>query len=74
MMRNYFLIGFALLAAVMVVTVISYPYMPEMVPSHWNVHGTVDHTRARTSTSADRFGVPHISLRNPQEFGGSSLT
>jgi len=43
MTRNYFLIGFALLAAVLVATVIAYPYMPEMVPSHWNVHGTVDH-------------------------------
>ena len=43
MTRNYFLIGFALVAAVVVATVLAYPHMPELVPSHWNMHGTVDH-------------------------------
>jgi uncharacterized membrane protein len=42
MKRNYFIAGFAILAALLVATAIAYPHVPEIVPSHWNVHGVVD--------------------------------
>jgi len=43
MKRNYFLVGFALLAATLVATAIAYPHLPDMVPAHWDAHGAVDH-------------------------------
>lgn len=43
MTRNYFLIAFGLIVAVLIVTAVAYPHMPELVPSHWNASGTVDH-------------------------------
>jgi|ERR1019366_1947928 uncharacterized membrane protein len=42
MKRSYFLLGFVILAAVLVATAITYPRMPQLVPTHWNVHGVVD--------------------------------
>jgi len=42
MRRSYFLMGFLLLAVVLIVTFIAYPYLPARVPSHWNTRGQVD--------------------------------
>ena len=42
MKRKYFLIGVAMIAVTVIVTLVLIPYMPERVPSHWNAHGKVD--------------------------------
>ena len=35
---KYFLMGVFLLAAVLLATVVVYPYLPHWVPTHWNLH------------------------------------
>ena len=40
--RNYFLFGFAVLAAAVAATAIAYPHIPEIVPTHWNTRGEVN--------------------------------
>ncbi len=47
MRRNYFLIGALLVAAALVATLVSYPYLPDRVPTHWNARGEVDGYSAR---------------------------
>jgi len=42
MKRKYYLLGFALLAAVLAATAIAYPHLPPIVPTHWNAAGTAD--------------------------------
>ncbi len=42
MRRNYFLVGFGLLAGVLAATAIAYSHLPQLVPTHWNTHGVVD--------------------------------
>ncbi|HUK31717.1 MAG TPA: SdpI family protein [Candidatus Acidoferrum sp.] len=42
MKRNYFLVGFVILAAMLVATAIVYPRAPQLVPTHWNIQGVVD--------------------------------
>jgi uncharacterized membrane protein len=39
MKRTYFLIGLLLVVAVLLATLISYPYLPARVPTHWDIHG-----------------------------------
>lgn len=40
--RTYYFIAAAVIGGVLLATAIAYPYMPELVPMHWNVHGNVD--------------------------------
>ena len=42
MKRKYYLLGFALVAAVLAATAIAYPHLPPIVPTHWNAAGTAD--------------------------------
>lgn len=42
MKRSYFLIGGLLVAAVLAATLISFPWLPSRVPTHWNIRGEVD--------------------------------
>lgn len=42
MKRKYYLLGFALMAAVLAATAIAYPHLPPIVPTHWNAAGTAD--------------------------------
>jgi uncharacterized membrane protein len=35
---KYFLVGILLLAAVLLATLMIYPYLPPLVPTHWNLH------------------------------------
>jgi uncharacterized membrane protein len=39
MANKFYLFGIALLAAVCVAILVAYPHLPEMVPTHWNIHG-----------------------------------
>lgn len=39
---KYYLLGFALLAAVLAATAIAYPHLPRIVPTHWNIEGMAD--------------------------------
>lgn len=40
--RSYYLIGFGLIAGVLLATAVAYPHMPDRVPMHWDIHGDVD--------------------------------
>lgn len=42
MKGRYFIACSLLVAAAFVATVLAWPYLPERVPLHWNVHGEVD--------------------------------
>jgi len=42
MKRRYYLIGALLIAGALVATLVAYPYLPDRVPTHWNIHGQVD--------------------------------
>lgn len=42
MTHRYFIAGLALTAAVAVASLAAYPYLPERVPTHWNIRGEVD--------------------------------
>jgi uncharacterized membrane protein len=42
MTRRYFFIGFALVAACLLVTAIMFPHLPSRIPTHWNAHGQVN--------------------------------
>jgi uncharacterized membrane protein len=43
MTRKYYLIALALMVACFVAAAILYPHLPSQVPTHWNIHGQVDH-------------------------------
>jgi uncharacterized membrane protein len=43
MTRKYYLIGLALTVACILAAAILYPHLPSQVPTHWNMHGQVDH-------------------------------
>jgi uncharacterized membrane protein len=47
MKRTYFLIGLLLVVAVLLATLISYPYLPDRVPTHWDAQGHVNGYSAR---------------------------
>ncbi len=49
MNAKYFGIGMALTAAVLLATVLAYPYLPNTVPTHWNLHGEADGCSAKWS-------------------------
>jgi uncharacterized membrane protein len=42
MKRGYFLASFILTAAVTLISVYFYPRLPELIPTHWNIHGKVN--------------------------------
>jgi uncharacterized membrane protein len=42
MNRGYYLIGLLLMAATLLITAITYPHLPGLVPRHWNFQGQVD--------------------------------
>jgi uncharacterized membrane protein len=42
MTRNYYIIGAALLAIVLIATAVAYPHLPNTVPTHWDAHGRVN--------------------------------
>jgi uncharacterized membrane protein len=42
MTRTYYIIGFLLIAAVLAMTAVAYPHLPETVPMHWDAHGHVN--------------------------------
>lgn len=42
MTRNYYIVGAALIAAVLAATAAAYPYLPNLVPMHWDAHGNVN--------------------------------
>ena len=47
MTRNYHIIAFGLIAAVLVATAVAYPHLPATVPTHWDAHGNVNGWSAR---------------------------
>jgi uncharacterized membrane protein len=47
MKREYFLVGALLIAGALVATFIAYPYLPNLVPTHWNLRGQPDGYSAR---------------------------
>lgn len=47
MKRTYFLIGILLVAVVLLATLLSYPYLPSRVPTHWDAQGRVNAYSAR---------------------------
>lgn len=47
MTRKYYLMGALLTATVLVATIVAYPRLPSMVPTHWNVHGQADDYSAK---------------------------
>jgi uncharacterized membrane protein len=42
MTRNYYFISGALIAVVLLTTAVAYPYLPNIVPMHWDAHGNVN--------------------------------
>jgi uncharacterized membrane protein len=40
--RTYYLIGAALISAVLLATAVAYPHLPPIVPVHWGAHGEVN--------------------------------
>lgn len=42
MTRKYYIIGAVLIAAVLAITAVVYPYLPDRVPMHWDAHGNVN--------------------------------
>jgi uncharacterized membrane protein len=42
MTRNYYFISGALIAVVLLTTAAAYPYLPNIVPMHWDAHGNVN--------------------------------
>lgn len=42
MTRKYYLMAFLLIAATLAATLIVYSRLPELVPTHWNLHGNAD--------------------------------
>lgn len=42
MTRKYYIIGAALIAAVLAATAVAYPYLPNIIPMHWDAHGNVN--------------------------------
>lgn len=57
MTRNYYIVGAALIVAVLSATALVYPYLPARVPMHWNTLGTVDQWGARWTLFAITPGV-----------------
>ena len=57
MTRNYYIVGAALIVAVLAATALVYPYLPARVPMHWNTLGTVDQWGARWTLFAITPGV-----------------
>jgi uncharacterized membrane protein len=47
MTRKYYLIGMLLTATVLVATIVAYPRLPSVVPTHWNVHGQANDYSAK---------------------------
>ena len=47
MTRKYYVICFALIILCFVAAAILYPHLPSQVPTHWNLHGQVDHYSGR---------------------------
>jgi len=39
---TYYAIGFLMIAAVLALTGLAYPRLPQVVPTHWNAHGAVN--------------------------------
>lgn len=48
MNRTYWGIAIALTVAALAASVVLYPILPEQVPTHWNIHGQVDATGAKS--------------------------
>jgi uncharacterized membrane protein len=42
MTRTYYIIAAALIAAVLATTAVAYPYLPNIIPMHWDAHGHVN--------------------------------
>jgi uncharacterized membrane protein len=42
MTRNYYIVGAALIAAVLAATALAYPHLPNVVPTHWDARGNVN--------------------------------
>ena len=49
MTRNYYIVGAALIAAVLVATAVAYPHLPAVVPTHWDASGHVNGWSAKSS-------------------------
>jgi uncharacterized membrane protein len=49
MTRKYYLIGMFLTAAMLVATLLAYPRLPNLVPTHWNMRGQADDFSAKWS-------------------------
>ena len=49
-LSKYDVLSFVLLVLVVLVSIIAYPQLPEMVPSHWNAQGEVDGWMSKTTT------------------------
>jgi len=47
MTRKYYVIGILLTAAVLAATIVAYPRLPGMVPTHWNAHGEANDYSAK---------------------------
>jgi uncharacterized membrane protein len=43
MMRWYWIVAVVLVLAAWAVTAVLYPGLPDKIPSHWDIHGKVDH-------------------------------
>lgn len=57
MTNKYYIIGGALILAVVVATAVAYPYLPSMVPTHWDAHGQVNGWSAKWTLFAIEPGI-----------------
>jgi uncharacterized membrane protein len=49
MTNKFYFFGIALIAAVSVALLLAYPHLPNMVPTHWNIHGEANGFSAKWS-------------------------
>ena len=49
MSRKFIIMGLVILIATLVVTAVLYPWLPDRVPTHWNVRGQVDATSPKAA-------------------------
>jgi len=54
---KYFIAGVVLIAAVLIATALTYPYLPSRVPMHWDAHGNVNGWGAKWTLFAINPGI-----------------